>query len=109
MLSILVLLLSSGVVVDARATDPSPAQLVQRERMGNCNKEAKLKGVKGNERKEFMKECLSSGKKGTAEKPAMETKTAEEKEKIKTCRNEAKQKKLQGDARKAFVSQCLEG
>lgn len=36
---------------------PSEAQLAQRAKMGACNKEAK--GIKGEERKAFMKKCLS--------------------------------------------------
>jgi hypothetical protein len=114
-LSALALLLATGVMIDANAADPSPAQIAQRERMTNCNKEAKIKALKGDERKAFMRECLSSGKKEAAaekpaeEKPAKVVVNAEEKEKIKACRKEATEKKLKGDARKAFVSQCLEG
>jgi len=44
---------------------PSPAQQAQYERMKSCNKEAKAKALKGNERKIFMKGCLS-GKAGSA-------------------------------------------
>lgn len=36
---------------------PSEAQVAQRAKMGACNKEAK--GIKGDERKAFMKKCLS--------------------------------------------------
>lgn len=51
----------------------SPAAFAgaQQERMKSCNKEAKAKSLKGDERKAFMKSCLS-GKATTAanKKPA---------------------------------------
>jgi len=58
--------------------------------MATCNKEAD--GKKGDERKAFMKECLSAKK---------ETQQS----KMKTCNVEAAGKK--GDERKAFMSECL--
>jgi hypothetical protein len=41
--------------------EPSPAQKAQREKMKACNQEAKAQSLKGDARKAFMKECLSSG------------------------------------------------
>lgn len=69
----------------------------QQNKMTTCNKEAS--GKKGDERKAFMKECLSN-------KPAAATsaKTAQQ-EKMKTCNADAKGKK--GDERKKFMSDCL--
>ena len=61
--------------------------------MATCNKEAT--GMKGDERKAFMKNCLSN-------KPeAAQTQQS----KMKTCNAEAAGKK--GDERKAFMSECL--
>ena len=37
---------------------PSPAQKAQQEKMKSCNADAKTKGLKGDERKVFMSECL---------------------------------------------------
>ena len=61
--------------------------------MGTCNKEAT--GMKGDERKAFMKNCLSN-------KPEA---AATQQTKMKTCNAEAAGKK--GDERKAFMSECL--
>jgi hypothetical protein len=36
----------------------TPAQLAQREKMRVCNAEAKNQGLKGDERKKFMSDCL---------------------------------------------------
>jgi len=41
----------------------------QHERMRNCNKTAKTKALKGDERKAFMKTCLSSKKDATSAAP----------------------------------------
>jgi hypothetical protein len=61
--------------------------------MGTCNKEAA--GKKGDERKAFMKECLS----------AKSAAAATQQSKMKTCNVEAKG--MKGDERKKFMSECL--
>ena len=63
----------------------------QQSKMGSCNKDAA--GKKGDERKAFMKECLS------AKKPAAQQ------DKMKSCNADATGKK--GDERKAFMKECL--
>jgi len=62
----------------------------QQGKMATCNKDAADK--KGDERKAFMKTCLSAKK---------ETQQS----KMKTCNVEAGAKK--GDERKKFMSECL--
>jgi hypothetical protein len=74
---------------DDKAAD-AKAPTAQQTKMATCNKEAGDK--KGDERKAFMKSCLSA-------KP--ETQQA----KMKRCNAEAKGKA--GDERKAFMSDCL--
>ena len=74
----------------------------QQNKMATCNKEANEKGLgegKGDERKAFMKECLSA-------KPAKSAKTAQQ-ERMKACNKEAGEKTLKGDERKKFMSTCL--
>lgn len=68
----------------------------QQNKMTMCNKEAGDK--KGDERKAFMKECLSA-------KPKVSEAQKAQQEKMKTCNAEAKDKK--GDERKKFMSECL--
>ncbi|AVO40861.1 PsiF family protein [Simplicispira suum] len=65
----------------------------QQSKMKTCNADAK--GMKGDERKAFMKTCLSN-------KPEAE---ATQQSKMKTCNAEAAGKK--GAERKAFMSECL--
>ncbi|MGH8830770.1 MAG: PsiF family protein [Polaromonas sp.] len=74
----------------AHAQD-APAKTAQQSRMAACNKDAE--GKKGDERKAFMKECLSAKKEMTQQV------------KMKTCNADAKGKK--GDERKAFMKECL--
>jgi hypothetical protein len=93
---------------DAPKKEPSPAQKAQREKMKSCNAEAKEKALKGDERKAFMKECLSSGKSAKADvATANKQAKADEKAKTKACQKEAKEQSLKGDARKAFISECV--
>ncbi len=70
-----------------------------------CNAQANDQGLgegKGDERKAFMKECLSakSAKAGG-------TQQSNQQSKMKLCNTEAGAKKLKGDERKAFMSTCL--
>jgi len=54
-------LLSAPAFAEGQAVkkEPSAKQLAQREKMKGCNAEAKTQGLKGAERKTFMKGCLS--------------------------------------------------
>ena len=67
------------------------AENAQQTKMATCNREAGDK--KGDERKSFMKECLSTKK------------LTPQQEKMKSCNAEAAGKK--GDERKKFMSECL--
>lgn len=78
-----------------QAADKAPT--AQQSKMGTCNKEAGDK--KGDERKAFMKECLSAKPAATA------ASGTPQQQKMKACSAEAKGKT--GDARKAFMKECL--
>jgi len=45
----------------AAAAEPKKELTPQQQRMKNCNKDAKEKALKGDERKKFMSECLKGG------------------------------------------------
>jgi hypothetical protein len=73
----------------------------QQNKMKTCNEEATAKGLgegKSEERKAFMKECLSA-------KPAKAGGTQQSR--MKTCNKEAGAKGLKGDERKTFMRTCL--
>jgi psiF repeat len=76
----------------------------QQDKMKSCNVTAKEQALKGDERKAFMKTCLS--KEGGAA-PAATDKRAAQQDKMKTCNATAKEKTLKGDDRKKFMSDCL--
>ena len=73
------------------------AVTAQQSKMTTCNKEAT--GKKGDERKAFMKTCLSA-------KPAVEEKAlTTQQDKMKSCNADAKG--MKGEERKQFMSTCL--
>jgi psiF repeat len=91
------LALSAGM---AHAADPAPAAAAptkQQSKMTTCNADAGDK--KGDERKSFMKTCLSA-------KPAAPVKVTQQ-DKMKTCNADAKTSGKAGDERKAFMKECL--
>jgi hypothetical protein len=86
-------LASSGAFAATHAGAPmaeKDGKSAQQNKMVTCNKDAA--GKKGDERKAFMKTCLSDGK------------TAQQ-NKMTTCNADAKS--MKGDERKKFMSECL--
>jgi len=94
------------------------------EKMKGCSKEAT--GMKGDERKMFMKKCLSKDyvlKSDMAEDtaapdmeapvvpatPATPAAPSAQQDKMKACNAEAGAKELKGADRKSFMSACLKG
>jgi hypothetical protein len=77
---------------------PERAPTAQQNKMTACNKDAAAK--KGDERKAFMKQCLSAAGTPVAAK-------ATPQEKMKTCNTGATDKKLKGDDRKTYMKACL--
>ncbi len=87
----------------ALAADPAPTKTAQQSKMTTCNQAAS--GKTGDERKAFMKDCLSAKPAGA---PVSDKKTAQQ-EKMKACNKDAGEKALKGDERKQFMSTCLKG
>ncbi|MDP9043897.1 MAG: PsiF family protein [Pseudomonadota bacterium] len=82
----------------AYAADAKPMS-TQQSKMKTCNVDAGDK--KGDERKAFMKTCLSAA--APAEAPVKMT----QQEKMKACNADTTAKTTKGDARKAFMKECL--
>lgn len=70
----------------------------QQDKMKTCNADASKKTLKGDERKAFMKDCLSA---------KQEMPLTSQQDKMKTCNADASKKTLKGDERKAFMKDCL--
>ena len=83
----------SGAALAATET-AAPAKSAQQNKMVTCNADAT--GKKGDERKAFMKACLSAA-------PAKQA--TPQQAKMKSCNADASGKK--GEERKAFMKTCL--
>lgn len=90
--AVLSLGLSTASFIGPSAFAADPAVSPPRGRMSLCNQE--VGDRKGEERKAFMKTCLSARK-------------TSQQDKMKMCNREATGKK--GDERRAFMSHCLKG
>lgn len=86
-----------GGVLCAPAFAQTAAPNSQQSKMKTCN--AQATGKKGDDRKTFMKQCLSAGG------AAADTTTMTPQQRMKACNTQAADKK--GDDRKAFMKQCL--
>ena len=84
------LTLSFGMSSVAGAAE-GDAKTAQQSKMGACNKDAGEK--KGDERKAFMKECLSAKPAAAAASPA--------------CEKSAADKKLAGAAKNSHMKKCM--
>ncbi len=84
-----------GFCVLGLSATATRAETGQQQKMQVCNDEAGALQLSGDERKHFMKECLSA-ESGSAQQVRM-----------KSCNAQAKAKELKGDARKSFMRDCL--
>lgn len=109
---LIALCLTIGFASVAYAADEK-APTPQQSKMGDCNKAAGEKALKGDERKKFMSECLKKDKTAEAAKDAAapEEKAAKEDQAkttpMATCNKAAGEKALKGADRKKFMSDCL--
>ena len=99
----LAVLAGPAAFAQAAGTAAAKPENSQQDKMKTCNADAKAKALKGDERKSFMKSCLS-------DQPAAAAKPANsQQEKMKSCNAEATTKGLKGADRKTFMSTCLTG
>jgi len=89
--AVLALMGSSALAAETKGGNEPTAQQTL---MTECNQKAG--GMKGDERKKFMSECLS----GKAPAPKMT-----QQERMKACNEKAGG--MKGDERKKFISECL--
>jgi len=99
---LVVLLLSfvTGVRLPARAAAGEQGGPSQQDKMKTCNNLADKKGLKGDDRKNFMQDCL--GKAGNQPLNEMS-----QKDKMNVCKNLADRKNLNGDDRRSFLKDCM--
>jgi len=73
----------------------------QQDKMKACNNLADNKGLKGDDRKNFMQDCLSKGG-GNQKLDDMS-----QKDKMNVCKNLADRKNLTGSDRRSFIKDCM--
>jgi hypothetical protein len=81
------------------------ADNAQQSKMTTCNADATAKSLTGDDRKAFLKTCLSAA---PAAAPAAKVLTPQQ-QKMKDCNATATTQGLKGSARKTFMSTCLKG
>jgi hypothetical protein len=86
----------AAILASVTLTSPAFAQNSQQSKMAACNQQADDK--KGDDRKAFMKDCLSKN-------PLANAKPMTPQERMTTCNHQAADKK--GDDRKVFMKDCL--
>jgi psiF repeat len=113
-----VLCAGSAFAADMKPADKSLTP--QQQKMRDCNQQAV--GKKGDERREFMRQCLKGGADAAPATtpaaatpaaapaaPAAPAKPITQQQKMKNCNVNANGQKLDGDARKTYMSTCLKG
>jgi hypothetical protein len=100
---------ASFSVLPLRAEEPAAKAPTQREKFAACGHESK--GLKGDERRDFMSECLKGHGPDTAGHEARDTMVgdAAEESRQRPCSEEADRRKLHGEERRAFMGSCLKG
>jgi psiF repeat len=92
----LLLAMSVGLPATAKAQQgPS-----QQDKMKACNNLADNKGLKGDDRKNFMQDCLSK----TGNQPLNQM---SQQDKMNVCKNLADKKNLAGSDRRSFLKDCM--
>ena len=77
------------------------ASASQQDKLKTCNNLADKKGLKRDDRKNFLQNCMS---KTTDVQPLSD---ASQKDKLDACRNLADKKNLKGDDRRSFLKDCM--
>ena len=96
------LIVLSILAAPALANEPEHKLTSQQSRMAACSHETR--GMKSDERHQFMSECLKGHKQLAAKSDSPQLA-----ERHRSCSAEATRKELHGDERRAFVDVCMKG
>ncbi len=91
--------LGAALAITVTQAPLAQAENSQQSKMTTCNADASSKNLSGDDRKAYMKTCLS----------AKAAKTNSQQEKMKSCNADATTKGLKGDDRKSYMKTCLSG
>ena len=78
------------------------ASTSQQDKMKACNDLADKKGLKGDDRRNFLQSC--TGKTTTNVQPLND---ASQRDKMNACKNLADRKNLKGEDRRSFIKDCM--
>ena len=98
LLFVTLLLLAMSAGFPARAASAQGSS--QQDKMKDCNNLADKKGLKGDDRKNFMQDCLSKA----GNQPLNDM---SQKDKMNVCKNLADRKNLTGSDRRSFIKDCM--
>ena len=101
----LISLLALSVAALATSSVYAKEATAQQGKMATCNKDAAAADKKGDERRAFMKECLSA-KPAAAAVAAAPAASKSQGSKLGACSKEAAAKGLKGAERNAYLSEC---
>jgi hypothetical protein len=96
-MTLLSLAMSVGPPARAAAANQGSSQ---QDKVKVCNNMADNKGLKGDDRKNFIQDCLS--KAGNQQVHEMS-----QKDKMDTCKKLADRKSLTGSDRRSFIKECM--
>ena len=100
--SFLLLLLGPGFSGRAGAAPSGQASSAsQQDKLKSCNSLADKKGLKAEDRKNFMQDCMN---KVSNAQPLSE---ASQKDKMNACKNLADKRNLKGEDRRSFIKDCM--
>jgi hypothetical protein len=85
----------------AREPQAGAASASQQDKMKACNDLADKKGLKGDDRRNFLQSCVSK----TSDTQPL--KDASQKDKMNACKNLADKKNLKGEERRSFIKDCM--
>jgi psiF repeat. len=101
MLVITLLFPTSAMLGAASAAAWNGSQASQQDKVKACNNLADKKGLKGDDRKNFVQDCLNQA--ADIQKPSdMSTK-----DKMNSCKNLADKRNLKGEDRRSFLKDCM--
>jgi hypothetical protein len=95
--TLLLLAMSGGLPARAAADQQGSSQ---QDKVKTCNNTADSKGLKGDDRKNFMQDCVSKG--GNQQLNDMS-----QKDKMNVCKSLADKKNLAGNDRRSFIKDCM--
>lgn len=97
----------SALVFPARAAETEPRAPTQQEKFAACGHQSK--GLKGEERRQFMSDCLKGRGTSAAALEARNDATTDAagEERIRACKTAAAGRNLHGEERRAFMVSCL--